>query len=471
MSRFAIGFLILITACVQAVAQERALPKDIFVLVDVSGSMTGTRYGIGHDKVMQAKTLVRDLLTDRFDWGNHGRWQYTLLSPEIQSITSQSANRIPLLERGSHLFLKRFGDPASSKTPALHRVISDPSRDVEELFASFPKANDFRDQRTFLWLARAKTRQEAIARGLTAYLLVEITDAREDKENIVDTDDQIAVREFKSLKHVPVNGEIGAFTHRDTQGEYVLQVNVRLVRLAGDTTPTGTGSAKLGNLQVPQGLREGGDAVISWDSFNATAGMEYEVTLTPPNGVPLVQRTPTARVSFPALQAGRHQVDVTTQDGNRLQGSFDVGNAQATSTDDPSALSEIILQSPRKDMVITSGSVSVSWRVVNPPPGCQYLVTVTGPPGAKIPKKTVDGTRASFSLRQSGAYRVRVAATARGVKPASVTFQVKSMAGKKALYTFLTLIPIAVIVGMAIRHARRRRQSGDDFDDYADGLD
>ncbi len=463
-----------------AVAQTPSFPRDAFVLVDVSGSMVGASFGIGHTKVVEAKNLVRDLLTDQFDWSKYPNWQHSLLSQEILDITSRTPGRTPLLGPGSHLFLKRFGDPASSKTASIHRVVNDPARDVDALLTRFPAPAEFNDQRTFLWLARAMTRREAMNLGLSSYLLVEITDAREDKENIVDTDDQVAVREFKSLRHVEHNGEIGSFTHKGTQGEYVLQVNVRLVRLANDGAPSNGNSTLLSNLVLPQGLRAGDDATISWDSFNAPGGLSYEASLTPPNGATQSLTTQTPQVTFPGLSQGVHSVSVSIDGGSSLQGQFEVAPANTSPapatnpTPDPAngEPSEIVLQSPRRDAAISSGSVTVSWRVVNPPPGCKYLVTITGPPGSpKIPKKTVDGTRASFSVRKAGPYRVRIAATSRGVKPASGTFHVKSEAGKKLLYLLLTLLPIVIVAAAAIRHARKRRHGEDEFDSYSEDLD
>ena len=457
-------------------AQNAGLPRDVFVLVDVSGSMVGSRFSIGHAKVLEAKNLVRDLLADQVQWSRYPDWQHSLLSPEILAITNRTAGRTPLLGTGSQLFLKRAGDPATSKAASLEQVISDPVRDVDALFQRFPNESEFNNQRTFLWLARAMTRREAMGRGVTSYLLVEITDAREDKENIVDTDDQVAVREFKNLKHVPVNGEIGSFTHRQTRGEYVLQVNVRLVRLAGGAGVGGGRKTLLSNLQLPQGLVEGEDAVISWDSFNAPGGLSYTVALTPPNGIATEQATPAPPVTFSSLSAGRHTVKISLPlpGSSSLQGQFDVGKkspppVKPRETADPG---EIVLQSPRRDAKIKPGSVTVSWRVVNPPAGSKYIVTVTGPPGSpKIPKKTVDATRASFSIRKPGPYRVRIAATSREVKPASGTFTVKSQAGKKLLYLMLALIPLAIIAVAAVRHARRRRHGEDGFDAYSENLD
>ena len=285
-------------------AQAQTLPKDVFVLVDVSGSMTGSSFGIGYSKVQEAKNLVRDLLTDRFAWSRYPNWEYSMLTQEILAVTSQSANRKPILNNGSRLFLKRFGDPATSKAPSIEQLINDPMRDVDRVFASFPNATDFDDQRTFLWLARGMTRREALARGISSYLLVEITDAREDKENLVDTDDQVVVREFKSVKHVLQSGEIGAFTHKQTRGEYVLQVNISLVRLAGDTGSAAASNTMLGNLKVPQGLHAGDDAIISWDSFNAPGGLTYKVTLTDPQGQSQTQSTQTPPVTFASVSQG-----------------------------------------------------------------------------------------------------------------------------------------------------------------------
>jgi len=472
-------FLRLASVCLLAFAtsvygQTSQLPKDVFVLVDVSGSMTGSKFGIGYSKVQEARNLVRDLLTDRFAWTNYPNWEYSLLSQEILAITSPSANRKPLLRSGSRVFLKSFGDPATSKAPSIERLINDPGRDVDLLFASFPKQASFNDQRTFLWLARGMTRREALERGLSSYLLVEITDAREDKESLVDTDDQVAVREFKSLKHVPVSGEIGAFTHKQTSGEYVLQVNIRLVRLAGDAGASSISNTLLSNLRLPQGLRHGDDAVIDWDSFNASAGLTYTVALTPPSGAPLTQTTQAPPVTFPSMSTGSHTVRISAPGSSEVQGQFDVvpaGSSAPVDQNNDSTVSEILLQTPRKDTEIFTGSVTVSWRVVNPPAGCKYLVTITGPPGMKIPKKTIDGTRASFSVRKAGTYRVRVAATVRGVKPAAGTFKVKSESGWKFLYALLTLLPIAIIAYVGIRHAKKRRHGEDDFDAYSDNLD
>ncbi len=453
------------------------LPKDIFLLVDVSGSMVGSNYGIGYGKVQEARNLVRDLLTDRFDWSRYPNWQYSLLAEEILGVTSQAPNHAPLLQPGSRLFIKRFGDPATSKAPSIQRPISNVVTDVDTLLGRFPRAADFDDQRTFLWLARAMTRREAMALGITSYLLIEITDAREDKENIVDPTDQVAVREFKSLKHVPINGEIGSFSHKQTKGEYVLQVNVRLVRLAGDTGAASTSNALISNLQIPQGLREGDDAVISWDSFNAPGGISYTASLTPSGGQPIEETTQSQQVTFPALKAGDYAVAVSAPGANALRGQFQVGAAGSApavpSSNKDSGGSEIILQTPRRDAEIQTGSVTVSWRVINPPSGGKYIVTITGPPGApKIPKKSIDGTRASFSVRKSGTYRIRVASTQLGVKPASGTFRVKNDSGKKLLYAILALIPLGIVTYIAAQHFKKRRHGkDDDFDSYAEDLD
>ncbi len=470
---FALSLVCCLLAVPRSSAQGHALPGDVFVLVDVSGSMTGSKFGIGYAKVQEARNLVCDLLTDRFAWKNFPNWEYSLLSQEILAVTSPSTNRQSLIRSGSRVFLKSFGDPATSKAPSIERLINDPVRDVDTLFASFPKQTSFNDQRTFLWLARGMTRREAIARGLSSYLLVEITDAREDKESLVDIDDQVSVREFKSLKHVPVSGEIGAFTHKQTSGEYVLQVNIRLVRLAGDAGASSSSKTLLSNLRLPQGLRQGDDAVIDWDSFNASAGLTYTVALTPSNGTPRTETTQAQPVTFPSVSVGSYTVRIFAPGSSEVQGQFEVAPAGSVPVvqDSASGVSEILLQTPRKDTEILTGSVSVSWRVVNPPAGCKYLVTITGPLGTKIPKKTVDGTRASFSVKKAGPYRVRVAATARGVKPASGTFRVKSVGGWKFLYALLTLLPIAIIAYVGIRHAKKRRHGKDDFDNYSDNLD
>jgi hypothetical protein len=437
--------------------------------------MVGASFGIGHAKVLEAKNLVRDLLTDRFEWSRYPNWEYSLLSQEILAVTSPSVHRKPLLQSGSRLFLKRFGDPSSSKAASIERLINNPARDVDALFASFPNSADFNDQRTFLWLARAMTRREAMTRGITSYLLVEITDAREDKENIVDTEDQVAVREFKSLQHVEMNGEIGAFTHKGTSGEYVLQVNVRLVRLTGDPGASGgSNNTVLSNLRLPQGLSDGEDADISWDSFKAPGGLTYTATLTPPGGAAKTVTTQTPTVTFAALSSASYEVNIAEPGGGALQGRFAVGAGGSVPPPDPNGdagPSEIILQAPRRDATISTGSVSVSWRVVSPPAGCKYIVTVTGPPGTKIPKKTVDGTRASFSVRKAGLYRVRIAATARGVKPTAGTFIVKSEGGKKVFYAILTLLPLIIIGVVALKHMKKRRHGEDDFDTYSDNLD
>jgi hypothetical protein len=122
--------------------QGSQLPRDAFVRVDVSGSMVGASFGIGHAKVLEAKNLVRDLLTDRFEWSRYPNWEYSLLSQEILAVTSPSVHRKPLLQSGSRLFLKRFGDPSSSKAASIERLINNPARDVDALFASFPNSAD-----------------------------------------------------------------------------------------------------------------------------------------------------------------------------------------------------------------------------------------------------------------------------------------------------------------------------------------
>ena len=279
--------------------------------------MVDVDYGVLHTRVLEAEKLVIDLLKDEFDSSKYDRWETQLLRSDLNSIVNKDPNRSPLLEDGSRIFLGKIGDPATSRGPFRKVEVRGVSQAVDELYSSFPAKEEFRDQRTFLWLARAKSRDRAIAEKIGKYLLIEITDAREDMEALTDKEDIRTVREFKSLEHVPTNGEIGAFTHKDTVGEYVLQVNIRLVELKSDLSPT-PNRPSITNLEIPDDVPVGGDATVTWNIFNGSLGLEFDVRINFPGAIP--QKTRAQQATFEGLPQGQHTVTISAIGAESVSG-------------------------------------------------------------------------------------------------------------------------------------------------------
>jgi len=147
--------------CMAAVLTGRS-QKNVVLLVDVSGS-------IPHIARNQVREVIKDVLMGR---AISDPSFYYEKDPQ-SSLTIPGA---PLVSNGSHVLLIPFGEKNTSDTHYDIVVANYPQDLTNFIDAHYPASTDYKDQFTYLTLARAKAAQAAKQLGMTNFMLLLISD-------------------------------------------------------------------------------------------------------------------------------------------------------------------------------------------------------------------------------------------------------------------------------------------------------
>lgn len=174
----------------QEPAPGSKVTRDIFVLVDVSGSMlsasskSGTTREALEAMVAEARELVADVAQGNFDPTRYADWKAdpTLLISPLREIVQQAPAKAPLAGVGKQLIVIPFGDkkvrhPQSVSLP----LVNFPADFRDYLNQHFPK--EFKDAQTYVTIARAETSRVAESQRIDQYYFFMITDALQDPES------------------------------------------------------------------------------------------------------------------------------------------------------------------------------------------------------------------------------------------------------------------------------------------------
>lgn len=148
--------------------------NDIVVLVDVSGSVRN---------IVPARQEARDILKDlvtrgQFNAGQYSNWEFSTAVGNLASIRQGGGN--PLLGLNHRVFLRKAGEKNTSLAPVASQNVCNSLLDFDQfLDDQFPTS--FTDNWTYLKLAKASAARFALQNNTCSYLLIEVTDSREDR--------------------------------------------------------------------------------------------------------------------------------------------------------------------------------------------------------------------------------------------------------------------------------------------------
>ena len=174
----------------QEPAPGSKVTRDIFVLVDVSGSMlsasskSGTTREALEAMIAEARELVVDVAQGNFDPARYADWKAdpSLLISPLREIVQQAPEKAPLAGVGKQLIVIPFGDkkvrhPQSVSLP----LVNFPAGFRDHLDKHFPTV--FKDAQTYVTIARAETSRVAESQRIDQYYFFMITDALQDPES------------------------------------------------------------------------------------------------------------------------------------------------------------------------------------------------------------------------------------------------------------------------------------------------
>ena len=148
--------------------------SDIVVIVDVSGSVQKM-----NNARIEAKNIIKDLVAKgRFEASNYNQWEFSTAVDNIQSI--KNGRGTPLLGTNNRAFIRSAGEKSTSLSP-ISNYNSCNNLNEFDTFIDQNYPARFNDQFTYLKLAKAKAAQFALENNTCSYLLIEVTDSREDK--------------------------------------------------------------------------------------------------------------------------------------------------------------------------------------------------------------------------------------------------------------------------------------------------
>ena len=208
----------------------RAAPRDVFVLVDVSGSVIAR----GDQQVVgEVQSLISDLVIGRFKLTDHPNWRYdsSLLTDPLRSIVEGKENAVPLTAPTRRVIILPFGD----KRKPHPQVVSPPFNRLPGDFQDFIRDNyprNYTDQKTYVTLAYATTAKVAKDEGIQLYYMFVVTDAFGDTESDYTEAEWGLKHRWDSKGFVEERNRIGVFNYqRSGLDSKNFQVDVWQVKL------------------------------------------------------------------------------------------------------------------------------------------------------------------------------------------------------------------------------------------------
>ncbi len=199
-------------------ATSAAIARDVFVVVDVSGSVTQagktTERAAVQKMVEDGKRLVIDLVRGSFRAEDFPDWKWgeqLLVSPLLEIVTANDA-RQPMSGLGKRAVIVPFADkaithPAATSAPFL----SFPSD--FETFVGKEYPTSYRDQNTYVTLARARTAELAESLQIRQYYFLMVTDAVQDPKAAYSEDETKLLNRWDSENFVAAKTRIGLFEY------------------------------------------------------------------------------------------------------------------------------------------------------------------------------------------------------------------------------------------------------------------
>lgn len=171
MKKYLIHFIVLSLQCAMAYGQQG---QDIVLVVDVSGSVNNIT-----PARVQAQNILKDLVVrGQFDRRTYADWEFSTAVGNLASIRQGTGQ--PILGLNHKIFLRNAGEKTTSNRHVSNVDVCD-DLDQFETFMDQHFPRRFGDQYTYLKLAKARAAQFAIQQNTCSYLLIELTDNREDQ--------------------------------------------------------------------------------------------------------------------------------------------------------------------------------------------------------------------------------------------------------------------------------------------------
>lgn len=305
------------------------ISRDVFFLVDVSASVPQGKDQATRGKV---KTMIREgrLLATRLVTGGFNatdfpdwRWDGDLLTSPLGEIVASAGKAPQMCGSGKRIIILPFGDKSVDHPAAISKPLLDFPGDFERFVEeNFPSS--YRDQQTYLTLARARTAALAESLQINQYYFFKITDAEQDPNSSYNAEERTMIERWESENFVHHKTRIGLFKYvGQGLGSRQFQVDVWKVDLELPPAP-----ARILVTSPASGAEVAtGDLTVEWsvagDSGAAPTqpgGFSYFVSLLDPDSGALVQSLTVKeahRAVLPIGTPGRYRLTVT---GTRQEG-------------------------------------------------------------------------------------------------------------------------------------------------------
>ena len=401
-----------------AVATGSARAEDVFVLVDVSGSIDqrdarhpGTPQQI-ETMIAEGKRLVSDLVSARFQPAQYSNWKVDLLDDPIAGIVGLDPDRKPLIEPGDRLAIMPFGDKT---TPLGDGVkISPPLQSIPTDFETFFAASyptNYSDKQTYLTLAKAHSARRAAKAGMDSYLLFMVTDATNDPKLDYTEDEEALARTWDSKDYVQAHPYLGVFEYAAPGvEERNFQVEIWRVQLREDTSKVDIIAPREDATLPP------GEVAIRFQPRQAPVGTEFTIRVVDANsGDPVGEAiTGLATTAKVALSPGAYVVQIDSAVTDLTERAFTVSAEPApkptpppTPPQDP--LNSIEVTFP--DEPVDPGYVDLPVKLIGKVNANELDVDVSGPDGGAGSHSIVTENEqllARLDLRKAGNYDIKV---------------------------------------------------------------
>ena len=361
------------------------------------------------------------------------RWQpdpQYLFEP-LKSIVAGSAGAQPMSGPTRRVILIPFGDKKVNHTPLMSAPITSFPADFNGFLAEhYPKT--YRDQLTYLSLARATTAAVAETQGIRQYYFFAVTDALADSKSDYNESEDAKLKRWGSKNFVPDKTRIGVFEYRRAGVDPKnFQVDVWRVELELPPPP-----AEITLLKPRDGAALSGKTPLEW-AIRKEGGRPYQ-----PLGLNFnlsIVRTDTG-AQVHAEQVSNAFSTVANLDGvGEYRLIIDGSRAVDASPDLPQTLgrldttltahapSQIQLITPsQKPAMVDPGAQEIRWALaasdgrIEHPSGAKFRVSLTHNTNQReLFNSVVTGFSTSLTFPDSGDCRLTIAADEIPGKPNS----------------------------------------------------
>jgi hypothetical protein len=311
-----------------------SMDRDVFIVVDVSGSVpqannTSERVVL-QSMIEEARLLASKLVAGSFfpedfpDW----KWDEALLVSPLREIVAPGNTTHRMSGPGKRAVIVPFGEKSTvHPTPT-----SEPFQKFPDEYESFVQKNyptSYKDQNTYITLARARTAELAESLQIKRYYFLMITDAEQDPKAEYTEGESNLLKRWDSKNFVPDKTRIGLFEYTKEGFENrnfqidVWRVDLDLppadARIVVSSPVVGRPVAP-GSIQVDWSIERAGQGTLLQPQ-----GYNYFVSVVNPETGALLQ-------SFPVKDQHSASISVATPGTYRLTitGSRDAASGEAT---------------------------------------------------------------------------------------------------------------------------------------------